>query len=50
MGPGKREGMRELLLSNGMRVCYKCTDYLDDDVQYSGFAWARAFCTTKCVF
>ena len=22
----------ELILSNGMRVCYKCTDFFDDQV------------------
>lgn len=25
-------GVTELLLSNGMRVCYRCTDFLDDQV------------------
>lgn len=25
-------GATELILSNGMRVCYKCTDFLDDQV------------------
>ena len=23
----------ELILSNGMRICYKCTDFLDDQVR-----------------
>lgn len=32
-------GASELTLSNGMRVCYKCTDFLDDQVQiYVGIA------------
>lgn len=34
-------GATEIILSNGMRVCYKCTDFLDDQVQqhqiYCGF-------------
>lgn len=25
-------GATEIFLSNGMRVCYKCTDFLDDQV------------------
>lgn len=25
-------GVTELLLSNGMKVCYRCTDFLDDQV------------------
>jgi hypothetical protein len=25
-------GATEMVLSNGMRVCYKCTDFLDDQV------------------
>ena len=25
-------GATEMILSNGMRVCYKCTDFLDDQV------------------
>ncbi|XP_042492213.1 zinc protease PQQL-like isoform X1 [Macadamia integrifolia] len=32
-------GVTELLLSNGMRVCYKCTDFLDDQVLFTGFAY-----------
>ncbi|KAF9615719.1 hypothetical protein IFM89_026134 [Coptis chinensis] len=32
-------GVHELLLSNGMRVCYKCTDFLDDQVLFSGFTY-----------
>lgn len=31
----------EITLSNGMRVCYKCTDFLDDEVFPSTF---------ECVF
>lgn len=27
-------GATELILSNGMRVCYKCTDFLDDQVNF----------------
>ncbi|EKX39800.1 hypothetical protein GUITHDRAFT_143191 [Guillardia theta CCMP2712] len=30
--------MTELQLSNGMRVCYKKTNFLDDEVQFKGFA------------
>ncbi|GFS43878.1 insulinase (Peptidase family M16) protein [Actinidia rufa] len=29
----------ELILSNGMRVCYKCTDFLDDQVLFTGFSY-----------
>lgn len=25
-------GATEMILSNGMRVCYKCTDFFDDQV------------------
>lgn len=32
-------GTTELLLSNGMRVCYKSTDFLDDQVIFTGFAY-----------
>ncbi|XP_008797884.1 zinc protease PQQL-like isoform X1 [Phoenix dactylifera] len=32
-------GVTELLLSNGMRICYKCTDFLDDQVIFTGFAY-----------
>ncbi|KAH7414951.1 hypothetical protein KP509_14G020500 [Ceratopteris richardii] len=32
-------GATELLLSNGMRICYKCTDFLDDQVLFSGFSY-----------
>lgn len=29
----------ELILSNGMRVCYKCTDFFDDQVLFTGFSY-----------
>ncbi|KAK8921287.1 hypothetical protein KSP39_PZI019966 [Platanthera zijinensis] len=29
----------ELLLSNGMRICYKRTDFLDDQIVFTGFAY-----------
>ncbi|KAI4380729.1 hypothetical protein MLD38_006890 [Melastoma candidum] len=32
-------GATELILSNGMRICYKCTDFLDDQVLFSGFSY-----------
>ncbi|XP_062090969.1 zinc protease PQQL-like isoform X1 [Humulus lupulus] len=32
-------GATELILSNGMRVCYKCTDFLDDQVMFTGFSY-----------
>ncbi|XP_020597677.1 zinc protease PQQL-like isoform X2 [Phalaenopsis equestris] len=32
-------GATELLLSNGMRVCYKYTDFLDDQILFTGFAY-----------
>ncbi|KAF8400960.1 hypothetical protein HHK36_014263 [Tetracentron sinense] len=31
-------GVTELLLSNGMRVCYKCTDFLDDQSNEGAFS------------
>ncbi|KAK9102226.1 hypothetical protein Sjap_019480 [Stephania japonica] len=32
-------GVTELILSNGMKVCYKCTDFLDDQVLFTGFTY-----------
>eukprot|EP00250_Pteridium_aquilinum_P015299 c22507_g1_i1 orf=556-3573(+) len=32
-------GSTEVCLSNGMRVCYKCTDFLDDQVLFSGYSY-----------
>ncbi|XVF34974.1 hypothetical protein REPUB_Repub18cG0104500 [Reevesia pubescens] len=32
-------GATELILSNGMRVFYKCTDFSDDEVLFSGFSY-----------
>ncbi|XP_042385676.1 zinc protease PQQL-like [Zingiber officinale] len=32
-------GVTELLLSNGMKVCYKYTDFLDDQVIFTGFSY-----------
>lgn len=32
-------GVTEMLLSNGMKICYKCTDFLDDQVLFTGFAY-----------
>ncbi|XP_065849756.1 zinc protease PQQL-like isoform X2 [Euphorbia lathyris] len=32
-------GASELILSNGLRVCYKCTDFLDDQVLFTGFSY-----------
>ncbi|XP_024516679.1 zinc protease PQQL-like [Selaginella moellendorffii] len=32
-------GATELVLSNGLRVCYKPTDFLDDQIVFSGFAY-----------
>ncbi|XP_061994559.1 zinc protease PQQL-like isoform X2 [Rosa rugosa] len=32
-------GATELILSNGMRVCYKSTDFLDDQVIFTGFSY-----------
>mmetsp|Transcript_48705 Transcript_48705/g.115766 ORF Transcript_48705/g.115766 Transcript_48705/m.115766 type:complete len:1036 (+) Transcript_48705:39-3146(+) len=31
-------GVTEVLLSNGLRVCYKKTDFLDDEVQFKAYA------------
>ncbi|OEL21818.1 Zinc protease PQQL-like [Dichanthelium oligosanthes] len=32
-------GATEMTLSNGMRICYKYTDFLDDQVVFTGFAY-----------
>ncbi|GKV11869.1 hypothetical protein SLEP1_g23087 [Rubroshorea leprosula] len=32
-------GATEIILSNGMRVCYKCTDFFDDQVLFTGFSY-----------
>lgn len=32
-------GTTELHLSNGMRICYKHTDFLDDQIIFTGFAY-----------
>ncbi|KAL4571854.1 hypothetical protein LXL04_018620 [Taraxacum kok-saghyz] len=32
-------GVTELILSNGMRVCYKQTDFLEDQVLFTGYAY-----------
>ncbi|KFK27236.1 hypothetical protein AALP_AA8G355300 [Arabis alpina] len=32
-------GVTELTLSNGMQVCYKSTDFLDDQVLFTGFSY-----------
>ncbi|XP_071721497.1 zinc protease PQQL-like isoform X2 [Rutidosis leptorrhynchoides] len=32
-------GATELILLNGMRVCYKCTDFLEDQVLFKGYAY-----------
>ncbi|WCJ42624.1 Insulinase (Peptidase family M16) protein [Euphorbia peplus] len=32
-------GASELMLSNGLRVCYKCTDFLDDQILFTGFSY-----------
>ncbi|XP_078431997.1 insulinase (Peptidase family M16) protein [Wolffia australiana] len=32
-------GITEMTLSNGMRICYKCTDFLDDQVVFTGFSY-----------
>ncbi|XP_039014704.1 zinc protease PQQL-like isoform X2 [Hibiscus syriacus] len=32
-------GATELTLSNGMRVCYKCTDFFNDQVLFTGFSY-----------
>ncbi|XP_031108210.1 zinc protease PQQL-like isoform X1 [Ipomoea triloba] len=32
-------GAFEFDLSNGMRVCYKCTNFLDDQVLFTGFSY-----------
>ncbi|KAH1049403.1 hypothetical protein GLYMA_08G030800v4 [Glycine max] len=32
-------GATELILSNGMRICYKRTDFLDDQVIFTGYSY-----------
>ncbi|CAI9259574.1 unnamed protein product [Lactuca saligna] len=32
-------GVTELILSNGMRVCYKHTDFLEDQILFTGYAY-----------
>ncbi|EFH42422.1 peptidase M16 family protein [Arabidopsis lyrata subsp. lyrata] len=32
-------GVTELTLSNGMQVCYKSTDFLDDQILFTGFSY-----------
>ncbi|XAR67091.1 C-terminal processing peptidase [Bertholletia excelsa] len=32
-------GATELIMSNGMRVCYKCTDFFNDQVLFTGFSY-----------
>lgn len=32
-------GVTELILSNGMKVCFKCTDFFDDQVLFTGFTY-----------
>ncbi|XP_068652946.1 zinc protease PQQL-like [Aristolochia californica] len=32
-------GVTELVLSNGMRVCYKSTDFLDDQILFTGYTY-----------
>ncbi|KAG5155739.1 hypothetical protein JHK82_013708 [Glycine max] len=32
-------GATELILSNGMRICYKHTDFLDDQVIFTGYSY-----------
>lgn len=32
-------GVTELVLSNGMKVCYKCTDFKNDQVIFKGYAY-----------
>ncbi|CAA6666109.1 unnamed protein product [Spirodela intermedia] len=32
-------GATELTLSNGIKICYKCTDFLDDQVVFTGFSY-----------
>ncbi|XP_021860861.2 zinc protease PQQL-like isoform X1 [Spinacia oleracea] len=32
-------GVTELILSNGMKVCYKCTDFKNDQVVFKGYSY-----------
>ncbi|CAI9759054.1 unnamed protein product [Fraxinus pennsylvanica] len=43
-------GVTELILSNGMRVCYKCTDFLDDQVLFTGFSYGGLSELPECEY
>ncbi|KAI3443676.1 hypothetical protein Pfo_000341 [Paulownia fortunei] len=40
----------ELMLSNGMRVCYKCTDFFDDQVLFTGFSYGGLSELQECEY
>ncbi|CAA3027767.1 zinc protease PQQL-like isoform X1 [Olea europaea subsp. europaea] len=42
--------LTELVLSNGMRVCYKCTDFLDDQVLFTGFSYGGLSELPECEY
>ncbi|KAK4483651.1 hypothetical protein RD792_010852 [Penstemon davidsonii] len=43
-------GATELILSNGMRVCYKCTDFFDDQVLFTGFSYGGLSELQECEY
>ncbi|KAH6755599.1 Insulinase family protein [Perilla frutescens var. hirtella] len=43
-------GATELVLSNGMRVCYKCTDFFNDQVLFTGFSYGGLSELEECEY
>ncbi|KAL6558843.1 hypothetical protein OROMI_019193 [Orobanche minor] len=43
-------GATEMILSNGMRVCYKCTDFLDDQVLFMGYSYGGLSELEECEY
>ncbi|KAL4301725.1 hypothetical protein GQ457_10G017130 [Hibiscus cannabinus] len=43
-------GASELTLSNGMRVCYKCTDFFNDQVIFAGFSYGGLSELPECKY
>ncbi|KAL8489686.1 hypothetical protein ACS0TY_025545 [Phlomoides rotata] len=43
-------GATELVLSNGMRVCYKCTDFFNDQILFTGFSYGGLSELQECEY
>ncbi|XP_073298175.1 zinc protease PQQL-like [Primulina huaijiensis] len=43
-------GATELILSNGMHICYKCTDFLDDEILFTGFSYGGLSELQECEY